>query len=195
MDISGPSADTLAAHLAADGISCPTESSRFARCPLGFLPGWFVLRIRRPHIRPPQTWFYLHNGSQTLPLTGDITPLQTAKNAVGLHLSAATVLDYVRFYLFAVHDQDSRFVPVETGDEVTWLAEEHDESAEAEARAFAAPLQLKEATTQGYHIEAVLALADTLYRCAILVHHDGTLDFSNPEPLAEQAIIPPRPRR
>ena len=132
----------------------------------------------------------LHSVSTTFWLDGQSSPIHAVNELESLQLVEGAVLDYVRFFLFAMRGDQGAFVLIEQADDITDRAASDDvkkldpDSPLVAARAQWTPLRLDGRTDDGrFRVRATVAYAGALYASVFAVKPDGEIEMIDDQPL------------
>jgi len=144
----------------------------------------------------------LRSQSLTQWLDGQSAPIHAVNELESLRLAEATVLDYVRFFLFAMRGDQGAFVLIEEPGAISSGLEggETQERAKpaqlVDARAKWTPLRLDGSTDDGrFRVRATIAYAGGLYASEFAVKQDGEIEMLDDRPLGslEGLVVPTYP--
>ena len=132
----------------------------------------------------------LRGRSDTYWLDGQARPIHVVNALESLELTESTVLDYVRYFLFAMRGDQGPFVLIESPDEITAIdaaatANEADPASLESIRGLWVPLRLEGRTQDDrFAVQATVAYADGLYASTFAVQTDGEIEMRDDRPLA-----------
>ena len=127
--------------------------------------------------------FALFDGDDALWLDGTSTAMHDANAAEALALTDATVLDYVRFFLFFVRGDSGAFTLIESAEELA--PKTVSVETLAARRAEIAPFRLREPGADGrLGVAATIAYGDALFAAVFAVTPNGNIEMVDDDPLA-----------
>ncbi|MEY4509879.1 MAG: hypothetical protein RLZZ450_2001 [Pseudomonadota bacterium] len=118
-------------------------------------------------------------------LDGSLTPLHDANESEVLSLSARTLLDYVRFFLFFLRAEEGAFTLLEAGEELKSSVLEAGELAALRAHV----KRLEEPRDGALSVQAVLAYGGGLFSARLVVSAQGRVEMTDDERLASLASV------
>lgn len=118
-------------------------------------------------------------------LDGSLAPLHDANESEVLSLSARTLLDYVRFFLFFLRAEEGAFTLLESGDELKSSVLDPVELAALRARV----KRLEEPRDGALSVQAVLAYGGGLFSARLVVSAQGRVEMTDDERLGSLAGV------
>ncbi len=166
--------------------------ARFARLP--FYSNHDLVDVRMLGVAGVDRALLLHGPAGTHMLNGQSTPVHLVNALESLALTDVTLLDYVRFFLFAIRGEHGAFVVIEAPEEIGLeVAPGADAAAAGQIamlRQLWTPLQQEIAATDGrFRVQATVAYADVLYASTFLVTPDGEIEMVDDTPLAALGVV------
>jgi len=138
--------------------------------------------------------YVLHSNGNTDWLDGSSLVVHLVNDLESVDLRADTVLDYVRFFLFAMRADEGAFTLVESPDEIETAAAPDGATAQrgaadlAAIRALCKPLELVEPRSgHDFRATATVAYGEGLYSASFQVKRSGMIEMSDDSPLAPLA--------
>ena len=167
--------------------------ARFARLP--FYANHDLVDVRILGVAGVERALLLHGPADTHWLDGQSTPVHVVNALETLALTTATVLDYVRFFLFAIRGEHGAFVVIEAPEEIGLAAAADADVAVAgqvaSLRQLWTPLRQEATSTDGrFRAQATVAYSDVLYASTFLVKPDGEIEMVDDTPLAALGGVP-----
>jgi AAA+ superfamily predicted ATPase len=155
-----------------------------ARCArLPFYRNHELLELRLKGVPNLERLFLLFAGDDALWLDGTSTAIHDANAAEVLALTDATVLDYVRFFLFFVRGDSGAFTLLESPEEIT--PKTVSVETLAERRGQVTPFRLRVPGADGrFGVEATVAYGDALFSAVFAVEAAGNIEMVEDDPLS-----------
>ncbi len=173
--------DLLRARAPATLKDGAVASASCARLP--FYRNHELLELRLNGVPNLDRLFLLFAGDDALWLDGTSTAMHDANAAEALALTDATVLDYVRFFLFFVRGDSGAFTLIESAEELA--PKTVSVETLAARRAEIAPFRLREPGADGrLGVAATIAYGDALFAAVFAVTPNGNIEMVDDDPLA-----------
>ena len=137
----------------------------------------------------------LHGPAGTYWLDGQSTPVHVVNALESLALTDATVLDYVRFFLFAIRGEQGAFVLIEAPEEIGLTPVAADTSSDTSAQVTSlrehwTPMRQEALSGGGFRVRATVAYSGELYASVFAVKPDGEIVMEDDQPLAALGGVP-----
>ncbi len=178
-------------RLHAPGSFASASIKRAQQARLPFYSNHVLLDLQLLAVAGIERALVLHSAATTFWLDGQSSPIHAVNELESLQLVEGTVLDYVRFFLFAMRGDQGAFVLIEQADEITdAAAPDSGKKADsgtplAATRAQWTPLRLDGRTDDGrFRVRATVAYAGGLYASAFAVKPDGEIEMIDDQPIA-----------
>ena len=154
-----------------------------ARCArLPFYDHYRLADLRITGVEGVHRAFVLFASEQVVWLDGDTAEVHYVNDLEQLALTADTVLDYVRFFVFIVRGESGPFVLIESAGMLA--AGTAPPETLAARRAAVVPLVLQGRDKEGsFRAAATIAYGDALFRTAISIQADGRIEMTDDAPL------------
>ena len=159
---------------------------------LPFYTDHFLVDVTLHGVAGVERALLLHGRSDTYWLDGQARPIHMVNALEEIELTENTVLDYVRYFLFAMRGDQGAFVLIESPDEITAIDATTSTGtttgpASLESlRALWVPLRLDGRTQDGrLGVQATVAYAEGLYASTFAVQVDGEIEMRDDRPLAQ----------
>ncbi len=185
--------DDLLAELRLRAPQTFAESSivRAQQARLPFYSDHVLVDARLAGVAGVERALLLQGVADTQWLDGQAGPIHAVNALESLELADGSVLDYVRFFLFAMRGEEGAFVLIEAADEITvaGIALQSGDGASratlAAARERWTPLRLDGRTEDGrFRVRATVAYASGLYNSTFAVKVDGEIEMVDDQPIA-----------
>jgi AAA+ superfamily predicted ATPase len=164
------------------------------RATLPFYREHSLLDARLSHVAGVDRAILLYGASGTHWLDGHSYEIHAVNEAETLALTGATVLDYLRFFLFALRGENGAFTLIERAEEIESAA--GSEAEVAAARTSWRPLVLRERAAEGHYIvDATVAYDSGLFAATFNVQPDGQVEMIDDTPVfaLDRLIVPTCP--
>ena len=167
------------------------------RCTLPFYRNHVLIDARLLGVAGIGQALLLHDGTQTIWLDGQSSPIHAVNELESLQLTAGTALEYVRYFLYAMRGEQGAFVLIESPDEI---GVDGPKAADGpmtvmELRERWTPLRLDGETEDGrLRVRATIAYADALFASTFALPADGGIQMIDDLPLAAlEGVQVPKP--
>ena len=125
--------------------------------------------------------FVLYNGKRLVWLDGTSTPIHDVNDLEAVSLTADTLLDYIRFFLFFVHADSGAFVLVESPEALQ--AGTASPEVLASKRALVIPFGPTGSESNGLpEVAATIAYTGVLFKGIFSAHENGQIEMTEDEP-------------
>jgi AAA+ superfamily predicted ATPase len=137
--------------------------------------------------------FVLHGGYDTYWLDGAARQIHAVNELETIALDESTVLDYVRFFLFAMRGEHGAFTLVESADEIELAPTQGEAAPRTDAdlamlRGMWSPLRLVPTVAdEHFRVRCVVAYRDGLFDATFALQRSGEIEMVEDEPLAPLA--------
>ena len=156
------------------------RGSRIGKLP--FYTDHELIELHLSNVEGIERAFVLYDGKRLTWLDGTSAPIHAVNDLEQLNLTADTLLDYIRFFLYFVHADSGAFALVESPDAL----EAGSASAKvlASKRALVVPFAPTGSLSNGLpEVAATIAYSGVLFEGIFSAHADGQVEMTEDEPL------------
>ncbi len=152
------------------------ELSDCRRAPLPFYPNLELVTLRLAGLEGVERAFVLFSDDHCLWLDGSSAPIHKANYLESIVVTAAQVLDYVRFFCFFVQGTDGSFNLLEAPDSLTATTATAPQLEAARKVIVERPFAAVE-EEGGFRVTAAMAYRQTLFETTLVVARDGDVQM------------------